>query len=336
MNWRSVLLTIAALSAIGAVPVPAQEKLGDLVAEGGYEWVIGRWVATTDEGQKIEFTYDWGLDKHIVLTSVAMGGFKYHGMITLSPASGEISDIGIDNMGGTWKGTWFEGYDGLVHRIEHTGADGDVHKGEIVQERVNADGMAAAFYGLDAGGSRNSEPSAKLTYKRQPTGAASISASAESTGRSRDYQMLGDLISEGGYEWLIGKWVATKDDQTYELEHKPILDGHGAQVDVKIGDFQYQGIVMYVPARQEILQIGADNMGGTWNGTWEEDYEGAVHKVAVTRANGTTQKMQLVYIKGDNDTLKTKEYPVDPSSERASTPRDGLTFKRQKPPAQSK
>jgi len=148
--------------------------------------------------------------------------------------------------------------------------------------------------------------------------------------------MLGDLISEGGYEWLVGKWVATKDGRTYELEHKPIVDRHAALVDVKIDDFKYQGIVLYVPARQEIVQIGADNMGGVWNGTWEQDYEGAVHKVAVTRADGTTQKMQLVYIKGDNDTLKTKEYPVDATGGRAATPRDELTFKRQKPAAQAK
>jgi hypothetical protein len=336
MNWGRVSLTIVTLSAIGAASVTAQQKLGDLVAEGGYDWVIGRWVATTDEGQKVEFTYDWGLDKHVVLATSEMGRFRHYGMIMLSPSNGEVSDIGIDNMGGTWKGTWSEGYDGLIHRVEHTSMDGDVHQGEIVHERVNADSMAVAFYGLNADGARSSEPWAKLTYKRRPAGAASLSTAAESTERSRDYQILGDLISEGGYEWLVGKWVATKDERTYELEHKPILDKHAAQVDVKIGDFQYEGIVMYVPARQEILQIGADNMGGTWKGTWEEDYEGAVHKVAVTRADGTTQKMQLVYIKGDNDTLKTKEYPVDTSGERASTPRDELTFKRQKPPAQGK
>ncbi len=336
MNWKSGSLTIAVLFAMCAVPVAAQERLGDLVAEGGYDWVIGRWVATTDDGQKVELTYDWGLDRNVVLTGVGMGGFRYSGMIMLSSSTGEISEIALDNMGGMWKGTWSEDPAGLVHRVEHTSADGTVNKAEIVHERVSADSIAVALYGVDAGGSRSAEPWVKLTYKRQPAGAASISASAESTERSRDYQMLGDLISEGGYEWLIGKWVATEDGRTYELEHKPILDKHAAQVDVKIGDFQYRGIVLYVPARQEILQIGADNMGGTWNGTWEQDYEGAVHKVAVTRADGTTQKMQLVYIKGDNDTLKTKEYPVDASGERSATPRGELTFKRQKVVSQSK
>ena len=327
MSLRSVSLTMVVLAAC-AVPMAAQQKLGDLVAQGGYDWLMGRWVATTDQGEKVEFRYDWALDKQVVIAETIMGEFRYQGMATLSPNGYEAISFGADNRGGVWKGTWTEDPAGLVNRIEHTSPDGEVRKGDIVHSRVDANSMTVAIYAVDNSGSRSSEPWAKLTYNRQKASSVAAASSSGQTSGSTDYQTLGDLISQGGYEWLIGKWTATKDDRTYQLEHTPILDRHAALVNVKIGDFQYRGMVMYSPTDQGIVQVGADNMGRIWKGTWEQGDEGAVHKVDVTRADGTTQKMQLVYVKGDNDTLKTKEYAVEGNSPAL---RDELTFKRQKP-----
>ncbi len=327
MSLRGVSLVIVVLAAC-AIPVAAQEKLGDLVAQGGYDWLMGRWVATTDQGEKVEFRYDWAMDKYIVVADTIMGNFKYHGIIMLSPNSYEPMGFGADNRGGLWKGTWSEDPAGLVNRIEHTSPDGQVRKGDIVHSRVDADTMAVAIYAVDSSGTRSSEPWTKQTYKRQTTPATAAASAAEQSGGSSDYQTLGDLIAQGGYGWLIGKWVATKDDRTYQLEHTPILDKHAALVNVKIGEFQYCGMITYAPASQEIGQIGVDNRSRIWKGTWEQGDEGAVYKVDVARPDGATQKIQIVYIKGDNDTLKTKEYAVEDGK---ATLRDELTFKRQKP-----
>jgi hypothetical protein len=327
MTLRGVSLTMVVLAAVCAAPLAAQQKLGDYVAQGGYDWVIGRWVATTDQGEKVEVRYDWVCDKCAALAQTAMGGFKYEGMIMLSPTGGEVSEVGADNRGGIWKATWSEDSAGLVRRIELTGPTGEVRKVDVVHARVDADTITIALYPLDNSGSRNGEPWAKLSYKRQTTPVA-VASSSEQANRSTDYQTLGDLLSQGGYEWVMGKWLATKEDRTYQLEHKPVLDKHAGLVDVTINDFKFRGLIMYAPARQEIMQIGADNMGRIWKGIWEQGDEGAVYKADITKADGTTQKIQLVYIKGDNDTLKTKEYSVEGSS---PTLRDELTFKRQKP-----
>lgn len=329
MSVKSMSLTVLTLFAVGAAPVVAQQRLGDLVAEGGYDWVIGRWAATTDDGQRIEFEYSWGLDKHIILTDLRMGGFRYHGMVMLAPSGTEALDVGTDNRGGVWKGTWYDEPAGLVHRIEHTTADGEIRKGEIVYNRADADSMRVAMYAVDSSGYRSSEPWGKLTYKRQPAGAARDSSLGEQGGRATDYQTLGDLVSEAGYEWLLGKWTGTDDDETYELENKLILDRHAALMDAKIGGFQYRGLLMYVPSRQEILQVGADNVGGSWKSTWDEDYEGPIHKIERTKADGTKQKMEHVYVKVDGDTFKVKEYPVEAGGYRAFEPRGEVTFKRQ-------
>ncbi len=328
MSVKSMSLVVVALFAVCAVPAVAQQSLGDLVAEGGYDWMIGRWAATTDDGQKIEFEYSWGLDKNLVLNDFRMGGYTYHGMIMLASSGVEACDMGADNRGGIWKGTWYDDPDGLIRRTEFTQANGQVYKGEIVHTRVDADRMTVAMYAVDNSGYRTGEPWGKLTYKRQPADAARDSSSGQQGGRATDYQTLGDLVSEAGYGWLIGKWTGSDDERAYELENKPILDKQAALMEVKIGNFKYRGLVMYVPSRQEIMQIGADNMGGSWKSTWDEDYDGPVHKIECTRADGTKRKMEHVYVKVDGDTFKVKEYAVESGGYRASEPGVTITFKR--------
>jgi hypothetical protein len=336
MNLRSVFSTIAILLVAWAAPSMAQQKLGDLVASGGYEWIIGKWVATADDGQKVECSFEWALAKNVVLNYTRMGGFEYRGLILLSPTGEQAFDEGADNRGGTWKGAWSPGSAGLAHRVEHTSADGQTRKGEIVYSKVDADTITIAIYAADSSGARNAEPWNKLTYKRQPTNVAPTSAAAETAGRSTDYQKLGDVVAQEGYEWMIGKWVAREGDQTYELEYMPILDKHAAIADIRVGDFQYVGMITYVASRQEIADFGADNRGGTWKGVWEQDGRDAVNKNEYTKSDGTTQRFQHVYTKIGDDGVKVKLYDVGASGSRASEPRAEVTFKRQKPASQAK
>jgi len=336
MNWRSVFSTVVIVLGLWVAPGLAQEKLGDLVASGGYDWIIGRWAASADDGQKVEFNFEWALDKHVVLNSLQMGDFKYQGLITLSPTNQQAVDQGADSRGGTWKGTWSPDGDGLVRRVEHMGPDGQTRKGDIVFGKVDGDTITIAIYAVDGSGSRSSEPMNKLTYKRQQAKAAPVSAAAETAGRSTDYQKLGDIVASGGYEWLIGKWVGNENNQTYELEYKPILDKHAASVDMKIGDFKYFGMITYVASRQEVVEFGADTLGRTWKIVWEQDGSDLVNKSELTKPDGATQKLQHVFTKIDNDAFKVKLYGVGAGGSREGEPREQVTFKRQKPAPQTK
>ena len=142
---------------------------------------------------------------------------------------------------------------------------------------------------------------------------------------------LGDFVAEYGYDWMIGNWAATSDDgQQVELEYKWILDKCAMSVNLKMGDFKYHGMIMGMPSREEIVQIGADNMGGTWNGTWTEDYEGAVNRNKRLDTYGSTETMDMVFIKVNNNSFKVKQYSVEQSGYRASQASDEITFKRQK------
>jgi hypothetical protein len=334
MSPKRTSLLIVALVAVGVIPVAAQQKLGDMVDEGGYDWIIGRWAATGDNGEKVEVRYDWALDKHAVLSDIRLGEFRYRGLVTLSPLTGEAVEAGADNRGGTWKGTWSPDGPGLVQRIEHTGPDGRVRKGEFVYDNAGAGSVTIAIYGVDGSGSRNAEPMTKLTYKRQTAPAAAESPSGGQGGR--DYQTLGDLVAAGGYTWLMGKWLATDEGRTYEVEYQPILDEHAALADVKIGDFKYVGLILCVPSRQEIVQVGADSMGGTWKGTWEQDGEDALNRIEYTGPDGTVRRIQHLYSRVSTGGFKVREYAVEAGGGRASTPRQELTFKAQKAATESK
>ncbi|MBN2315121.1 MAG: hypothetical protein JXM79_14420 [Sedimentisphaerales bacterium] len=142
---------------------------------------------------------------------------------------------------------------------------------------------------------------------------------------------LGGLVAEYGYGWMIGKWAATTSNgDRFDLEYKWILDKNAICLNVKIGEFKYYGLIVFVPSREEVIQVGADNMGATWNGTWAEDYEGAVNRNVRTEPDGSTQTMDLVFIKIDNNSFKLKEYAVESGGYRASQARGETTFKRQK------
>ena len=148
---------------------------------------------------------------------------------------------------------------------------------------------------------------------------------------SRAQDKLGDFVAEYGYDWMIGNWAATSDDgRQVELEYKWILDKYAMSVNLKMGDFKYHGMIMGMPSREEIVQIGADNMGGTWNGTWTEDYEGAVNRNKRLDTYGTTETMDMVHIKVDNNSFKVKQYSVEQSGYRASQASGEMAFKRQK------
>ena len=153
---------------------------------------------------------------------------------------------------------------------------------------------------------------------------------AVSVGPAGAQDKLGDLVAEFGYDWMIGKWEAASDDgQQVELEYKWILDKCAMCLNLSMGEFKYHGMIMFVPSKEEVVQLGADNMGGTWNGTWGEDYEGAVNRNQRLDTYGTTETMDMVYVKVDNNSFKVKQYSVENGS-RASQPSGEITFKRQK------
>ena len=167
MSLRNFFLATAIGLVIWASGAAAQESLGEFVKEYGVDWMIGRWVATTSEGDKIETLYQWQLDKHLVTMSFKGGGLEARGMIFYSPSADEVVQVGVDNKGGSNSGVWEVEADKAVAKIVHTEADGQTHRIAIVHSKLDAQTMKVEFYSVDSAGERAEEPLAALEYKRQ-------------------------------------------------------------------------------------------------------------------------------------------------------------------------
>ena len=97
----------------------------------------------------------------------------------------------------------------------------------------------------------------------------------------------------------------------------------------KLDELPIKGYV----AKHRVPYAGAiypDNMGGTWQGTWDQGYDGLVNRQERLQADGTKRQMEHVYVTVDEDTFKVKEYAVESDGWRASSPRGEITFKRRK------
>jgi hypothetical protein len=141
---------------------------------------------------------------------------------------------------------------------------------------------------------------------------------------------LGDLVTESGFDWVIGKWVGQVEEQKVELEWKWALDKHIMLVEVKAGEYRSHSMIMYVASRDEVIEVGADNQGGTERGRWSAEGDDAVVRSEETNVYGQVEKSEGVVSKMDADTMKITLYGVDENDNRATESLWALTLKRQR------
>lgn len=78
-----------------------------------------------------------------------------------------------------------------------------------------------------------------------------------------------------------------------------------------------------------MAEFGADTLGRLWKTVWEQAGGNLVSKSELTKPDGTTQELQHVCTKIDNDTFKVKLYSVGADGSREAEPREQVTFKRE-------
>jgi hypothetical protein len=166
-NLRNTILALAAILIIASTGASAQQKLGDFVAEGGFDWMIGNWEASSDQGDKIELIYKWELDKHLVTMQLKWPDNEYRAMIFYNPTEEKIVQITVDNKGGTGKGTWEPDGDKAVLKHEHTGSDWETNKMGFAHSKVDANTMNWEILEMDSSGEVSDYPMFTVEFKRQ-------------------------------------------------------------------------------------------------------------------------------------------------------------------------
>lgn len=163
---KTVFLMTAILVVLSSSAV-AQQSLRDLTTEFGYDWLAGRWTATTNEGVEIQLIYKWELNGHLLSVDFKMGEYAYRGIIFNVPEQEKAKQVSVDNRGGRSKATWEAREDGsLISKSEHIDAEGNSRKGAAVYSKVDDKTIKIALYGLNEAGELNDEPWVTTEFKR--------------------------------------------------------------------------------------------------------------------------------------------------------------------------
>lgn len=163
---RNVVVLLAIALLIPATQSVAQESLADLMDEGGFSWILGKWATEGDGGQRIQFALKTELGGHMVTLQVKVGDYEFRG-INIRRANEMLPVlIGADNMGGTAKGSWDADGDKAVLKYERTGPYGEVARIGFVYSNVHAETMKIEMYDMDSEGQFGTSPNSSTLYKR--------------------------------------------------------------------------------------------------------------------------------------------------------------------------
>ncbi len=143
---RITHLVFAVFVSVGSFNANAK-NLGEAVAEAGAEWIIGQWSAADNEGVSVSF--EWALDKHVILVSFSSGETKARGMITFRAAREEILYVSADNRGATGAGHWSlrDGHPTLFY--EHFKQGGETIKAGFVHKRVDENTLTIEIHEIN-------------------------------------------------------------------------------------------------------------------------------------------------------------------------------------------
>lgn len=220
----AILVLIASL-VIPPTGVDAQEEqptmLGDVISEYGFNWMIGRWEASTDEGQKITIQYRWALDKNVVLVNFQMGEYAMRGMIFFKPMEEEVVQIGADNRGGHSKASWQPEGDKAVAKYEFISAKGEVRKMAITHAKVDRKTFKAEMFAIEDDGTLADTPWGTLEYKRVRAGrgkkvAGKIGAAKRKSDLAGKWQ--GEFVNEWGEKTEFVAVTTKTDKGGYQIK----------------------------------------------------------------------------------------------------------------------
>ena len=145
----------------------AQDSLGSLMEQSGCDFIVGKWIGESPDGQEFTMEFKWEIKSHILSTHFKGLGFEYHGIIFFNASEEQVVQIGVDSTGGNGKGTWEAEYGKAIMKSEHTGEYGEVSRMGFVYSNVDANTMKSKLYTLDEYGTLGDEPGMTLEYKRQ-------------------------------------------------------------------------------------------------------------------------------------------------------------------------
>ncbi len=133
-----------------------------------------------------------------------------------------------------------------------------------------------------------------------------IAAIAIAAPRTTAKANLGELLTEGDLEWILGDWVdADSGGDNLQLKYAWKFKGQVIGVSFKSADgSKSEGMIVRKPGTEEVLHYAATNKGGISVGTWEESEGTAILTVKHTKEDGESVDLRIAHSKVDDKTMK--------------------------------
>lgn len=140
------------------------KNLGGVVAEAEADWLLGQWSA--NDGTEVSVSFEWTLDKHVILVRFSSGDTQARGMITYRAAKEEVLYVSADNKGATGSGHWSlrTGHPTLFY--EHHKPDGEITKAGFLHRKVDDNTLVIEIYEINDAGELASSPIAAPQFAR--------------------------------------------------------------------------------------------------------------------------------------------------------------------------
>ncbi len=97
---------LMAMLTIGSTLCEADENLGNVLSESGWDRIIGTWVDAETKGTKSKTTYAWKFKNRVIEVMSQDGKRETVSLIGRNPKTGEVFNISADSQGGSSLGKW--------------------------------------------------------------------------------------------------------------------------------------------------------------------------------------------------------------------------------------
>ena len=158
----------------------------------------------------------------------------------------------------------------------------------------------------------------------------STSLPQASSGQGGESKSVGEILKENKLDWIAGKWVGMTDaNEKAEAEFELEMDGYALSIEARVGKYEYTGLGYYVASKNTIVNIGVDNGGRSFGGSWIVDGDKLLLKIEQMGRDGSMKYFDRYLSRVDEDTMKSVTYSVI-DDKRSDEPIGVLEFKRKK------
>lgn len=141
------------------------------------------------------------------------------------------------------------------------------------------------------------------------------------------------VFEEKGVEWITGKWSGTNEQgRQVAVKYEWDLDGHLLEIDLRIGDMGYEGMIVRQPTNGRLIEFGADSTGGMTRSMWRVHDGALISERTGTRPDGQEVRVAVVTRKVNDDTIVATLHGLTEDGKPSDEILDTVKLKRQSTP----